>query len=83
METEAAGFPGLMLLKPIVPLLGRHRICSIEFVRKGMTYLPDFVFTGWPKRESIGTSTVCNLSRSMLISASIRHYVFADRCHGR
>ena len=44
----------------IVPLPGRHHICSIVFVRKGKTYLPDFVLTGWPKRESIGRSTICN-----------------------
>ena len=60
IENEAAGFPGLMLLKPIVPLPGRHQICSIVFVRKGKTYLPDFVLTGWPKRESLGTSTICS-----------------------
>ena len=60
IENEAASFPGLMLLKPIVSLPGRHQICSIEFVRKGKTYLPDFALTGWPKREGIGTSTMCN-----------------------
>lgn len=46
MKDEAAGFPGLMLLKLIVPLPGRHQVCSIEFVRKGKIYLPDFVLTG-------------------------------------